>query len=167
MPIVIADASPLFYLAAIGRLDYCRALYGELLVPETAWAEALAGDKAIPGIREVWERANFAGWIVVLPPPAPLPDERLRVLDPGERDALALALACDAPLILLDDLKARHLAKALGIRMTGTVGVLLEAKRSGLLPALRPDLERLLRETSFRMNEDLRQLALRKAGENE
>ena len=64
-------------------------------------------------------------------------------LGPGEREAIALALETAADLVVLDDQAGRRLARARGLQVTGTVGVLVEARARGLLPALRPELDRL------------------------
>jgi predicted nucleic acid-binding protein len=64
-------------------------------------------------------------------------------LGPGEREAIALALEIAADLVVLDDQVGRRLARARGLQVTGTVGVLIEARSRGLLPVLRPELDRL------------------------
>ena len=64
-------------------------------------------------------------------------------LGAGEREAIALALETAADLVVLDDQAGRRLARARGLQVTGTVGVLIEARSRGLLPALRPELDRL------------------------
>lgn len=55
------------------------------------------------------------------------------VLDPGETEAIALAVEIGADLLLIDERKGRREAKLLGLRTTGLLGVLLEAKKAGLL----------------------------------
>ena len=85
-------------------------------------------------------------------------------LGAGERASLALALATPDALVILDDLLARRHADALGIRYTGTLGVLLRAKASGLIPAVGPVLTALA-TCGFRLSPDTRDAVLRRAGE--
>jgi predicted nucleic acid-binding protein len=86
-------------------------------------------------------------------------------LDPGEAAAIALALLRGADLLLIDDLDGRRAATARGLSIRGTLGVLVEATRAGLLPALRPALDTLL-GAGFRLDERLARLALEAVGED-
>jgi predicted nucleic acid-binding protein len=65
-------------------------------------------------------------------------------LDKGEASAIALAITLDDALLIMDDLKGRKEAKRLGIKFTGTLGVLFNAKQKGLIPALKPFIDQLL-----------------------
>jgi len=85
-------------------------------------------------------------------------------LGPGEREAIALALELKATRLLLDDLPARRLASSLGLEIIGTLGLLLWAKEQGLLPAVRPWVDTLLRE-GFYISERLLAEVLSTAGE--
>jgi predicted nucleic acid-binding protein len=87
-------------------------------------------------------------------------------VDPGEASAIALALEKVDASLILDDLKARKLAKRLGLDVTGSVGVILRAKSLGLIPAIRP-LILLIRTTSFRLSPDIERQAFLLAGEND
>ncbi|MBI5471603.1 MAG: DUF3368 domain-containing protein [Ignavibacteriae bacterium] len=85
-------------------------------------------------------------------------------LDAGEASAIALALDLRDCLLITDDWKARRLATKLGIRITGTVGVLLDAKRFGHIREIKPLLE-LMKRAKFRMSDELIAKTLRLAGE--
>ena len=165
MPCIVADTSPLFYLAALGRLSLLRQLYGRLTVPDSVWAEALVGDFEIPNTKPALEAARESGWIIIRPCVPPLMDLRLADLDAGERDALTLAVTLRADLVIIDELAGRAEAARLGLTITGTVGVLIEAKRRGLLPAIGPELKRLQDETTFWLSRHMEQTALRLADE--
>jgi len=80
-------------------------------------------------------------------------------------EANALATELPGSLLLLDDADGRETALHLGRVFTGTVGVLLRAKREGKLSALKPILERLIQQHSFRLSRSLYQAVLRQAGE--
>ena len=86
-------------------------------------------------------------------------------LGPGETGVLLLALEGNDPVVILDDALARRHAESLGIRLTGTLGILLDAKRRGLVPAVAPlvgDLQRL----GFSLSDQTRRAFLRMVRES-
>jgi predicted nucleic acid-binding protein len=85
-------------------------------------------------------------------------------IDKGEASAIALALETADNIVILDDWKARKLAERLGLTVTGTLGVIIRAKNTGLIPSIKPYLEKI-RETNFRISEELEQIALKEANE--
>ena len=87
-----------------------------------------------------------------------------RRLGDGEREALALAIELRADWIILDDLPARRSAQAASLNVIGTLGMLVAAKRAGLLQSIRPDLDALVR-TSFFLSPQLYEQLLQAAGE--
>jgi predicted nucleic acid-binding protein len=93
-------------------------------------------------------------------------DERILAagLGPGETEVLSLGLETASPWLILDDLDARRLAHALGLRTLGTAAVLVEAKRAGLVTSVRPLLDALL-ERGFHLGPKLYETILRIAGE--
>jgi uncharacterized protein len=127
--IVISDTSPILNLSLIGRLELLVSLYEQVFIPPAVYRELTRSDVAPPLI----EGASCA-WLVVEPA-----QDRSRVaqlredLDPGEAEAIALALEKRADLILLDERLGRQVAMALGLRVTGLLGVLAEAKRARLI----------------------------------
>lgn len=84
---------------------------------------------------------------------------------PGERETIALGLAKTDPLLILDDAAARAYAQSLGIRFTGTLGVLVKAKQSGLITAIRPYLDQL-DKLGFYLGMHVRARILSLAGES-
>ncbi len=150
-PRVVSDSSPLIHLAKIGRLELLRLLFGEVLVPEAVYRECVIEG----GEREDARRIAEARWIRVLK----IRDERLRKvlareLDEGEAEAIVLALEEGADLVLLDEREARRVARSLGLKVTGTVGILMRARREGMIEDLRRELDRLLK-SGFWISEDL------------
>ena len=85
-------------------------------------------------------------------------------LGAGEREVLALGAETPDSLVILDDALARRYARLLNLTLTGTLGVVLKAKETGLLPAVAPVLDRL-QTLRFRIDPDTRQAVLRLAGE--
>lgn len=68
-------------------------------------------------------------------------------------------------LLIIDETDGREVARRLGIRLTGTIGLLVEAKLKGLIPEVRSQLNRLKETSNFRFTEQLFAAALQKAGE--
>jgi predicted nucleic acid-binding protein len=160
--VVLADASALIGLARIGGLAWLRALYRSISITRAVRAEATA-DRGKPGASAI-SSALREGWIKVLPrerlePPLPR-------LDLGEASTLRAALALrPAVLVLVDDLQARREARRLGLALTGTVGIVTEARRAGLIPAARPVFERLAGQ-GFYVEAGLLQRVLDELGES-
>jgi len=85
-------------------------------------------------------------------------------LGPGESEVLALALETPNSVVILDDDLARRTAEMSGIRLTGTLGMLLDAKQAGLLEEIAPLLERL-QALGFRLSQGTKAAVLKIAGE--
>jgi len=165
MPIVVADASPLIYLAWIGQIDLFRRLYGSVLIPRTVWEEVTGLGAGLPGSKEV-DEAVLAGWIHVQ---AVQTSDQVSELagnriDRGEMEAITLAVERHAVLVI-DDLDGRSVARRLGVEVTGTLGVLARAKQEGAVHEIRPLVLRLKQETNFRVATALVNSLLKEAGE--
>jgi hypothetical protein len=150
---VVSNSSPLIALARIQRLDLLPAIFESVLIPP-AVAREIAPSIPVP---PKWLRIQTPS----VPPPASLVRRRL---GDGEWEALALAIELKADWIILDDLPARRSAEATGLKVIGTLGTLLTAKRTGLLKSIRPELDALLR-TSFFLGPQLYDELLKAAGE--
>ncbi len=151
--IVLANASPLIGLGRVGGLPWLRKLYRTISITKAVRDEA-TGARDLPGAVAI-SAAIRQGWIRVLrqewsEPPLPQ-------LDIGEASVLRAALAHGTgALVLLDDLQARRHARRLGITITGTAGIIVEARQAGLIPAARPVFARLADE-GFHLSADLLQ----------
>jgi predicted nucleic acid-binding protein len=86
-------------------------------------------------------------------------------LDRGEAETLALAVALRADLVLLDEKARRLAARRLGLRVAGVLGILLEAKASGLIPAVDPPVSALRQRAGFYISQEVYLHVLRLAGE--
>jgi predicted nucleic acid-binding protein len=164
MRAVISDASPLIVLAKLGHLDWLRVIYGKVVVPPAVWGEVAVDENRFPDARAI-RRALVEGWLEVTPATKAIPPAALD-LGRGEREAIALAEELDAVLII-DEWAGRQVAQRLGLKVTGTAGVLLTAKLRGLTKSLQDELDRLEKETTFWLSSDLRADLLRQASEIE
>jgi uncharacterized protein len=79
-----------------------------------------------------------------------------RTLDPGESEAIALALELNAAILLMDEASGRAEASRRGLSVTGVLGILRDAKRAGLLPEIKPLLDELVAGLGFYIADPLR-----------
>ncbi len=160
--IVVADTSVILNLALVGHENLLNAIFHEVVVPPTVQAEF---------VRLAESSGRFAGltlpnWIRVQTPetiPATIAGDA--DLDPGESQALALALEMRADGILIDEAHGRFIAIELGLTPIGVLGILVRAKRDGLLQSMAPVIQALLTKARFRASDTLILEALRLAGE--
>lgn len=165
MPVVVVDSSVLITLAAGEQFHLLREFYSTIHIPPEVWNETTATPKTF-GVQEV-RQARADGWLVVQSPRDLRKVQSLPFnLQPGEIEALALALELSGSLLLVDDAQGRRAASALGITYTGTLGVLLRAKSEGRIPALKPLLELLAKRTTFWLSQPVQAAALKQAGES-
>jgi predicted nucleic acid-binding protein len=75
-------------------------------------------------------------------------------VDLGEASTIALALEIEDNVVILDDLKARKLAKKLNMKMTGTLGVIINAKKRNIISSTKEVLDKL-KNTGFRISKEL------------
>jgi uncharacterized protein len=156
---VILNNTPLVALWSLGQLPLLRDLYGEVIIPQAVYEEFLATEQSV---RQT--ALDEAPWIKIVS----LINARQALvyvgLDRGEAEVLALATEHSARLVIIDEYKGRRYAERLGLPLTGTLGVLLTAKHNGLVPALAPLIDQLLKEGLFLASELIRK-ALELAGE--
>ena len=161
MSVVVSDTSPLRALHHLNLLNVLDSLYGEILIPPAVAAELLSPAsglaaldvKTVPGLRVLapTDTSQFASPTLKL--------------DPGETEALALAVEVKADVILIDEKRGRAAALSAGLRPVGVLGTLVEAKRAGLIRAVGPLIDRLQTELAFYVSEQLRRAVMQRAGE--
>ena len=157
---VICNTSPMQYLHQVGLLSILPALVGPVLIPPAVDAELAMGRSL--GL-ELPNPAQL-DWVTIRRPTHSLPVPTPPGLGAGEAAVLALALECGDSVVILDDALARQAARSLGLRLTGTLGLLLDAKRAGLIVAITPVLD-TLQSLRFRLAPQTRALVLRLAEE--
>ena len=145
MKAVISDTSPLSYLVRIGEIDILPAIFEEVMVPPSVLVELRHA--SAPAETRCWAESP-PSWIHEQSPAMLLADLDL---DLGETEAISLAKEHAGSLLIIDEVKGRGVATQQGIRIVGTLGMLEEADRRGLL-----DFEAAiskLRSTNFRVRE--------------
>jgi len=161
---VVSNATPLIYLAKVGRLNLLRMVFGEVFIPEEVKVEVVDRGKQL-GERDAYvvEKAVEDGWLKVL---------RVEILEipiklePGEVAVLSLAKKLGQREVLVDEISARTAARLMGLTPRGTVFVLLKAleiKEIGLSEFL--DALSDLVKHGFRLKEEVYLEAVRKARE--
>jgi predicted nucleic acid-binding protein len=85
-------------------------------------------------------------------------------IDKSESSAIALALETPNSTVILDDFKARKIAERLGLRFTGTLGVMVKAKLQGEIPSIKPLLEKM-HGRNFHLSPELEEMVLQQANE--
>ena len=148
--VVVADSSPLRYLIVLGKQDLLPDLLGEIWIPPAVLDE-LSAPATPAGVRAFLQ--SLPGWLKVREPDKVALEGITSQLDCGERAALALARELGADLLLLDDAAARKQARALGFRITGTVGVLRLGAERGLIDV--PATVEQLRQCGLYLDESL------------
>jgi predicted nucleic acid-binding protein len=152
--IVVSNASPIISLGAVGRLELLSQLFGEISIPRAVLEEVKSVDlRVVDWVIPTSLKGDFV--------PRALEAE----LDRGESEAIALAVELRADLLLMDERRGRQIASRFGLKLLGTLGVLVEAKRSGLLTAVTPVLNDLRTTAGFRVTPELYQQVLREVGE--
>ena len=149
---VVCNASPIVSLARIDALELLHHAFGQIVIPQAVWNEVVVCGSGQPGA----EAVKTAQWITRHSPQnASLVSALRQDLDAGEAEAIVLALEMPADLLLMDERLGRETARHLGIRMTGLVGVLVESKRRGIIPAVSPILQSLRERAGFRLSDAL------------
>lgn len=149
--IVISDTSAITNLAAIQYLQLLPQLYNQVIIPEAVYRELADIDPPVPGTLEV----QSASWLEVRQVVNSEVVEHLQnevSLDPGESEAIALALELNADLLLIDERRGRAEADRLGLRITGLLGILVEAKHQNLIVAVKPLMDALIATSEFRVS---------------
>jgi predicted nucleic acid-binding protein len=133
--LAVLDSSALIIFHQIDRLDLLRVLFEEFIAPPAVAREIAPSLGALPH------------WVTVRQP-ATIPG-LAESLDPGEREAIALAAMFDADVVVLDELAGRRTARRLGLNVIGSAGLLVRARRLGLIDAVQPELDAMILKGLF------------------
>jgi uncharacterized protein len=158
---IVCNAGPLIALAMVGHLDLLPKLYQRVLVPGAVLHEVTGAGAGRMGAAEV----AAAAWLERVPSEPPLEPLLAKELGPGEAEVITAAYRRQAKLVLIDERRARRIAEqAYGLRVKGSAGILVSAKRAGLLMAVRPLLQRMCGQ-GYYLSQRLIDRAVEEAGE--
>jgi predicted nucleic acid-binding protein len=148
--IVVSDTSCFIILDKINELDLLYKLYGNIITTPQIAEEF---GKELPFWIEIKEVSD---------------KQKMKLLetnlDAGEASAIALAMEYKNSLLILDDQKARKLALQLELNYTGTLGIIIAAKKKQIIPSIKPFIEKI-KQTNFHISAELELQALKEAGE--
>ncbi|RLG30289.1 DUF3368 domain-containing protein [Methanosarcinales archaeon] len=153
---IVSNSSPLIALAKIRKLDILRK---DVVIPKAVFDEITKSKKEYAKELYEWGKDRVA-------------EVKNRkaveylemIVDKGEAEMITLAEEMNAEVVLIDDLKARKIAKLRGLNVIGTIGVLLDAKEKGVIKELKPLLDELI-EKGIRIRRELYDHALELANE--
>ena len=154
---IVSNSSPLIALAKIEKLDILeyaivipKAVFNETTEPEKEYMKELYewGKDKVVGVRN----RKAVEYLEL-------------ILGKGEAETIVLSEELNADAVLIDDLKARKIARLRGLKVIGTIGVLLDAKARGRVHEVKPLLEELMKN-KIRISEELHDHALELANEN-
>lgn len=158
---VVSNSTPLIALARIKQVNLLRAVFGQIIIPQGVYHEVVLRESRLPGVKEIRD----ATWIKKLPVQNVLAVSLLRTdLDRGEAEAIVLAKEVGADYFLVDEKKARRIARNCGLKIMGTLGVVVLGVKKGLLPDVDPILDSL-ELNGFRFNERVRKKIKEEIGE--
>ena len=157
--VIVSDASPVTSLIQVGQLELLNAVFGQVVVPRAVYNELCK----VPGQQTIVDQQN---WLFIdhakdLKHVKTLENE----LDAGEAEAIVLALEMKADYLVIDEFKGRNKAEEIGLKIIGSLGVLLQAKQKGLISAVKPLIDDLIQKAEFRVHPALYQQVLNIAGE--
>lgn len=147
---IISDTSCFIILSKINELDLLHKVYGQIV---TTIDIATEYGETLPEWVEVVEVKDKPKQLLL----------ELQI-DKGESSAIALALEIPESTLILDDFKARKIADKLGLTYTGTLGVIIKAKLKGIVPSIRPIIDKM-KQTDFQLSAEIELYALRQAKE--
>lgn len=147
---VVVDTSCLIALTRINELDLLQKVYHRVSITHI--------------IRQEF-KLDLPGWVDIVEYSDSSHMKTIQTLvDPGEASAILYCLQHKDCLLVIDDSKGRKLAKRLGLRVSGTLGLISKAKQKGIIQTVRPYLD-ALEKAEFRFDQRLKELILKSAGE--
>ncbi|MCL4497463.1 MAG: DUF3368 domain-containing protein [Deltaproteobacteria bacterium] len=157
--VAVADSSSLIALSICNHLNLLDMFFDKVIVPEAVYDELTSGNKPESGrlkdyLLDKVSKKDINKYLIN--------DTRL---GKGELEAIALCKAINADFLIIDDKVARKAAVINNIKITGSLGVLLFAKKKGYIKTLSPCIESLKR-SNIRISESLIQKVLQEANEN-
>ena len=148
--IIIPDTSCLIFLEKIGEIQILKELYSRVVTTNEITKEYIY---------------SLPKWIKISDAREKQYQKVLeQIVDKGEASIMVLALETAESVVAIDDLKARKLAKSLDLQITGTLGIIVKAKKAGLIKSTKECITKL-REVDFRISEKIAKEIIKLSGE--
>ena len=163
---VACNASPLIWLSHTSHFALLQELFEAVFISPEVRAETVERARGYPNAETV-RAACEAGWMVVVPPNDADQVTVLRAqLHAGEAETLVMADEQGVDAVLVDDLRARNFAMAMGLRVIGTAGILLLAYDQGISVDVKSTLDEM-RSRGFRLADSVYQAILQHIGDKD
>ncbi len=156
---VVSNTTPIISLLKLNLLDLLKQLYLQIYIPVAVYNEIEAGKT-----KEFFKDLSKIDWINIIEIQDKQAVKYFLDLDSGEAEAIVLATELNADLIILDEKLGRFHAKHADLKVTGTIGVLIKAKKAGLIKDLKPLLNELTDKEVW-ISEKLKREILKKINE--
>ncbi|SHG00708.1 hypothetical protein SAMN05444483_10473 [Salegentibacter echinorum] len=138
MPDIISDTTPIISLLKINELEILHKAYQSIIIPEAVFKEIERGKN-----KDYYTDISKLDWIKVMEIKNKNAVTNLNYLDSGEAEVIILAREIRADLVIIDEILGRKFAKNAGLIVTGTIGVLIKAKKMKLINNVLPLLEEM------------------------
>ncbi len=151
--VIVSDTTAISNLIRIHELHLLHKLYSHVLIPEAVFNELMVLETKGFEVRAILSQP----WLtveVITPDSIPQPLYNNEHLDPGELEAIALALEKKADYLIIDELAGRKAAIQFGIEVVGTLGILLAAKKAGFIRNVKEKMDDL-RSIGFWISDNL------------
>ncbi len=144
MPKVVSNTTPILSFIKLNRLDILRTIYKEITIPEAVYKELEEGR------HKYYLNISKENWIKI----SKVSNKNLvekfeEILDAGEAEAITLALELKANLLLMDEKLGRRIAEEQGLKISGTIGILLKAKEEGIISEVKPLIYELIKKGNY------------------
>jgi uncharacterized protein len=156
---VVSNTTPIISLLKLNRLDLLKQLYHEIYIPLAVYKEVEAGKTKV-----YYKDLSKFDWINIVNIKDKKSVKYFLDLDQGEAEAIILATESNADLIILDERLGRYYAKHAELKVTGTIGILIKAKKEGLINEVKPLLDELIKKDVW-ISDKLKKEILQKIGE--
>lgn len=157
---IICNTSPIQYLYQIGLLHILPELSEIVTIPPSVVQEISVGHEYGISLTDL----DSLKWLKVKHPVSEIALPLISDLGSGETEVLMLGLEMKDTAVILDDLLARKIAEKLKLKLTGTLGLILDAKKAGLINTITPFLDKL-ESLRFRLSPLTREAVVKMAGE--
>ena len=133
MPKVVSNTTPIISLLKISKIEILKDLYSEIIIPQAVFHEIEEGKN-----KAYYQDLSMIKWIHIVKINDSNSIKFFYDLDAGEAEAIVLAKETGAELLIIDEKSGRFHARQAGLKITGTIGVLIKAKNDGFIKKVKP-----------------------------